>query len=56
MACAQIAFSIRQHVPGEAGDLLRSETSFDGEQQDDLIAIGVAGVLEESSEVGRLAG
>ena len=52
---AQVAFRVRQHVPGEAGDLLCSKPGFDGEQQVDLVPLRVAGLLKESLEVRRLA-
>ena len=46
---------VRQHVPGEGGDLLGPEARFDGQQQDHAVPKGVARLLQEGLKVRSLA-
>ena len=43
------------HVPGEVGDLLRSETCFDREQSNHSITQRISRALEHGEEQGDLA-
>ena len=53
--CAQLTFWVCDHVPSEVGDLLSSETCFDGEQGDDSIAQRMSCAFQHCEEQSDLA-
>ena len=52
---SQVALCVCQHVPSERRYLFRPQPRFDGQQQDRVVARGVARLLDEGCCKGDLA-
>ena len=52
---ADLAGRAKHHVPGQASDFTRAEPSFDGQQDEDPVSIGIPGRTNVRQEISQMS-